>query len=113
MANRYRIDRETGKTLSLKCPCGYVKHDVMHLGTVLGEWQGTNKPLNYCGGLWIVDETGQSVSCKLCGKTSKEMSFNCAFCGKVTLIPVNFKEASTSGRVTIVQMSVHQTIVFS
>ena len=104
--------RPAGKTLSLKCPCGYIKHDVMHIGTKQGEWKGTTKPLNFCGGLWIVNETGQDVSCKLCGCRASSVAFQCSFCGKGTRVSVNYKEASTSGRAKVVQMSVHKTIIF-
>ena len=109
MAVRAKID---GKTLSLKCPCGYVKHDVMHLGVKKGQWKGSNKPLNYCGGLFLVSETGNNGYCKLCGFCTSSVDFNCAFCGKETRIPVNYREAATSGRVTILQMSVHKTVIF-
>ena len=109
MAARTKID---GKTLSLKCPCGYVKHDVMHIGVKKGEWKGKSKPLNYCGGLWIVNESGKNAYCKLCGFSASSVAFNCSFCGKETCIPVNYREASTSGRATILQMSVHKTVIF-
>ena len=116
MADKVSIDGQSksppGKTLSLKCPCGYVKHDVMHIGTKLGKWNGTSKPLNFCGGLWIVNETGQDATCKLCGASFSFVDFNCSFCGKETRIPVNYREASASGRTVILQMSVHKTIVF-
>lgn len=99
-----------GETLSLKCDCGYVKHDVMHLGP----WENREKRLlRFCGGLFLVNQQGDGVTCKKCGEFAKEIEFFCAFCTKVTKIPVQYRLAATSGQATIVQMSVHKTVVFS
>lgn len=106
------IDSQSGKTLSLKCPCGYVKHDLMHLGIKQGKWEGTKKPLNYCGGLVIVNESQQTVTCKLCGFAFKSVELHCSFCGKQTFMPVNYKEDLLAGRITVLQMSVHKTVVY-
>ena len=100
------------RTLSLKCPCGYVKHDAMHIGVKKGQWKGSSKPLNYCGGLWIVSEAGKNAYCKLCGVCTSSVAFNCAFCGRETRIPLDYIQASTTGRAKILQMSVHETVIF-
>lgn len=99
-----------GETLSLKCGCGYVKHDVMHLGL----WENREERLlRFCGGLFLVNQQGDGVTCKRCGQFTKEIGFHCAFCTKVTQIPVQYRVAAISGQATIVQMSVHKTVVFS
>lgn len=99
-----------GETLSLKCGCGYVKHDVIHLGP----WENREKRLlKYCGGLFLVNQQGDGVTCKKCGVFSNQIEFFCAFCSKVTTIPVQYRLAAISGQATIVQMSVHKTVVFS
>lgn len=98
------------ETLSLKCSCGYIKHDVIHLGI----WQDKeSKLLKYCGGLFLVNRAGDCVSCKKCGTNVPTIEFHCAFCGKVTLIPVKYREAGQTGNAVILQMSVHKTVVFS
>ena len=60
-----------------------------------------------------MNETGLDASCKLCGTCATKVKLHCSFCGKITVIPVNYREASSSGRTTIVQMSVHKTVIFN
>lgn len=99
-----------GETLSLKCPCGYIKHDVIHLGV----WENKEtRLLNYCGGLFLLNEGENGVSCKKCGTIATQIEFNCAFCGRVTQIPVEYGAAARRGQAIVVQMSVHKTVVFS
>ncbi len=99
-----------GETLSLKCPCGYVKHDVMHLGI----WENKERRLlNYCGGLFLVNEAGSGVTCKKCGTFASQIDFNCAFCSQESRIPVEYRLAKIRGQATVVKMSVHKTVVFS
>ena len=98
-----------GETLSLKCSCGYIKHDVMHLGV----WQDSEQTmLKYCGGLFLIDGD-DGVICKKCGIRSEGISFHCAFCSRVTVIPVKHRVAASAGRATTIQMSVHKTVIFS
>ncbi|CAJ0950373.1 unnamed protein product, partial [Mesorhabditis belari] len=66
-------------TLSLRCRCGYVKHDVMCLGDVVDK---EAKLFHFCGGLFIVKKKGR-VECAKCRKTSTKLTFTCAFCGLV------------------------------
>ena len=99
-----------GETLSLKCACGYVKHDVMHLGI----WEDReSRLLRFCGGLFLVNQQGDGATCKKCGQFVNEVEFFCAFCGRVTMIPVQYRHAVRAGQATVVQMSVHKTVVFS
>lgn len=99
-----------GETLSLKCACGYIKHDVMHLGV----WHDRqNRLLKFCGGLFLVDENGEGASCKKCSTTTNTIEFFCAFCSRTTTMPVSYRVAKIEGRATVVQMSVHKTVVFS
>ena len=99
-----------GETLSLKCACGYVKHDVIHLGA----WQNyQTRLLSYCGGLFILNSTGDGVTCKKCSLSVSSLEFHCSFCDRVTKVPVSYRVAKVEGRATVVQMSVHETIVFS
>ena len=99
-----------GESLSLKCPCGYIKHDVIHLGL----WENRDRRLlNFCGGLWIVNKEGSGATCKKCGTFVSQMEFFCAFCGKVTDIPVEYRAATSAGQAVIMQMSVHKAVVFS
>lgn len=98
------------ETLSLKCVCGYIKHDIMHLG----EWQCVGSCLlNYCGGLLQLNGTGDAVLCRKCSTTLTTVNFHCSFCDRVTDISVGYKTAEVEGRVTVMQMSVHKTILFS
>ena len=112
----------TFRTLSLKCPCGYVKHDVIHLGVF--EQKGSKRLLDYCGGLFLINPGGDGVTCKKCNALTKMIDFHCAFCNRVSNIgvmleqPVAAKQPTRQGgteapRVTVVQMSVHQTVVFA
>lgn len=99
-----------GETLSLKCACGYVKHDVMHLGI----WEDReSRLLRFCGGLFLVNQQGDGATCKKCGQFVNEVEFFCAFCGRVAKIPVQYRLAIIGGQATVVQMSVHKTVVFS
>jgi len=100
------------RTLSLKCPCGYIKHDVMHLGTF--EQHGKRQLLDYCGGLFMVNANGYGVSCKRCNKRDISIiRFHCAFCNRVTTMGVEYRVAKQVGKVAIIQMSVHETVVFA
>ena len=101
------------RTLSLKCPCGYIKHDVMHLGNF--EQHKGRRLLDYCGGLFLVNANGDGVTCKKCGNRGRSniIQFHCSFCNRVTNIGVQERIAKLEGRVTTVQMSVHTTAVFS
>ena len=87
------------RTLSLKCPCGYIKHDVMHLGTF--EQHGKRQLLDYCGGLFMVKRDISIIR------------FHCAFCNRVTTMGVEYRVAKQVGKVAIIQMSVHETVVFA
>ena len=99
-----------GESLSLKCPCGYIKHDVIHLGA----WEDRDRRiLNFCGGIWIVNKEGSGATCKKCGLRISQLEFFCAFCGRVTDIPVQYRVAASAGRAVVMQMSVHKTVVFS
>ena len=97
-------------TLSLKCPCGYVKHDVM----CLGERQnyGGQDLLKFCGGVFLVDSNGEGVTCRKCNKKSKMIEFHCSFCEKKTIIGVEYRVKKDTGCVFSMQMSVHKTLVF-
>lgn len=100
------------RTLSLKCPCGYIKHDVMHLGVF--EEHKRKRLLDYCGGLWLVNASGaDGVSCKKCNLRASRIEFHCSFCDRITNIGVEERVAKRQGKVTIVQMSVHKTVVFA
>ena len=99
------------RTLSLKCPCGYIKHDVMHLGFF--EQHKERRLLNYCGGLWLVNPGGDGVTCKKCRDRNKILQFHCEFCNRVSSIEVEERVAKLEGKVTTIQMSVHTTVVFS
>ena len=98
-------------TLSLKCPCGYIKHDVIHLGV----WQDKEQRiLQYCGGLFIIDDSGEAVTCKKCPTSNvKSIEFHCSFCNRVTVIGVQERVAKRSGKVSVMQLSIHKTFVFS
>ena len=96
------------ETLSLKCPCGYIKHDVM----CLGEWQNSQQILKFCGGLFIVDSSGEGVSCRKCNKKATKIDFHCSFCDRKTIIGVEYRVKKSSGRAVSMQMSVHKTVVF-
>ncbi len=98
------------ETLSLKCACGYIKHDIMHLGI----WQNrATNLLEYCGGLLQLNPTGDGVICRKCSTTLNTVNFHCSFCDRVSDISVRYEAAKIEGKVSIIQMSVHQTIVFS
>ncbi len=98
------------ETLSLKCACGYIKNDIMHLG----KWKQVGSSLlDYCGGLLQLNTTGDGVLCKKCSTTLKTVNFHCSFCDRVTDISVCYEAAKTDGKVTVVQMSVHKTFLFS
>ncbi len=98
------------ETLSLKCACGYIKHDIIHLGT----WQ--NRAINlldYCGGMLQLNPTGEGVICRRCSTTLNTVNFHCSFCDRVSDFSVRYEAAKTEGKVSVIQMSVHQTIMFS
>lgn len=98
------------ETLSLKCACGYIKHDVIHLGV----WQNQpQKLLKFCGGLFSVDRAQDVVRCTKCPSTTTTIEFHCSFCDRVTIMPVKYRVAAGAGNVTTMQMSVHNTVVFS
>ena len=97
------------ETLSLKCPCGYIKHDVM----CLGEWQNYGQRiLKLCGGLFILDSNGDGVTCRKCNKTCNVIEFHCSFCDRTTNIGVEYRVKGHTGRAVSMQMSVHKTVVF-
>lgn len=97
------------ETLSLKCPCGYIKHDVM----CLGEFQSySQRILKFCGGLFVVDSSGEGVTCRKCNKKAKEIEFHCSFCDRKTIIGVEYRVKKSSGRAVSMQISVHKTVVF-
>ena len=82
----------------------------MHLGV----WQDQKtRLLSFCGGLFILNSTGDGVICKKCSVSVSWIEFHCSFCDRVTNIPVSYRVAKVEGRATVVQMSIHQTIVFS
>ena len=96
-------------TISLKCPCGYIKHDV----ACLGEWEDYHQQiLNFCGGLFISDASGEGVVCRKCKRKVQEIRFNCPFCHRVTKIGVAYGVKASTGRAVYMQMSVHKTVVF-
>ena len=98
------------ESLSLKCGCGYIKHDVMHLG----EWKDYHQRLlKYCGGIFYVEKERDGVRCKKCGTRASSIELHCSICDRVTVLPVKYRSASRSGNTTTIQMSVHKTIVFS
>ena len=108
------------RTLSLKCPCGYIKHDVIHLGVF--EQQGRKRLLDYCGGLFLINAGGDGVSCKKCNTRVNTIDFHCSFCNRVSSIGVTMVEPVARQQVqggaeapgaTVLQMSVHQTVVFT
>jgi len=98
------------ETISLKCACGYIKHDIIHLGVWKNRATGL---LSYCGGLLELCVTEEGVRCKKCTAELKAVEFRCSFCENNSLVNMNYKEALASGRATIIQMSVHKTVVFS
>lgn len=103
------ITKTSNRTLSLKCPCGYIKHDVV----CLGRWHEREKRvLHYCGGLFLVNENGDGVTCKKCGAVTDTIEFFCAFCNKVTNISVEERLAKPAGRTMVVKMAVHDTVLF-
>ena len=97
------------ETLSLKCPCGYIKHDVMHLGI----WRNKDRSLlNYCGGLFLL-RGNYGVACNKCNILTESVDFSCAFCGRITAISVKDRaSAAAEGRAVTVQMSIHRTVLF-
>ncbi|KAL9989071.1 hypothetical protein ACROYT_G003579 [Oculina patagonica] len=96
-------------TISLKCCCGYIKHDVK----CLGEWEDSDQRiLRYCGGLFIPDASGEGVICRKCKRKTQEIRFNCPFCYRVTNIGVQYRVKANTGRAVYMQMSVHKTVVF-
>ena len=96
------------ETLSLKCPCGYIKQDVV----CLGEWHNYGQQiLKFCGGLFILDWNGDDVTCRKCNKKAKVMEFHCSFCDKSTNIGVEYRVKGHTGRAVSMQMSVHKTVV--
>ena len=98
------------RTLSLRCPCGYIKHDVMHIG----KWVDySNKVVQFCGGLFLIDGSGNSVSCKKCGNQASKIDFFCSFCSRNTEIGVQERIAKAAGKIEIMQMSIHKTVIFS
>ena len=98
------------RTLSLKCPCGYIKHDVMHLGI----WKNHHdRLLKYCGGLFMVKDSGDAVVCKKCSDIAERIEFNCAFCGRVTIIGVQERVSERAGKTVVMELSIHKTVVFS
>lgn len=96
-------------TISLKCPCGYIRHDVQ----CLGEWNDTNQGiLKYCGGLFIQDASGEAVICRKCKHETREIRLSCPFCYKITNIGVAYRVKANTGRAVSMQMSVHKTMLF-
>jgi len=94
-------------TLSLKWPCGYVKHDVMCLGDVVDQH---HMLFHFCGGLFILHQNG--VQCAKCNKTAKQIDFSCSFCGRQTTIPVQQSKPNASFKVK--QMDrMHRTFIFT
>ena len=97
------------ETLSLKCACGYIKHDVMHIGI----WQDRpGRIVKFCGGLFYVDKQKDVVRCKKCDTCANDIEFLCSFCERVTTMPVKYRMASEAGNVTAMKMSVHTSLVF-
>ena len=98
------------ETLSLKCPCGYVKHDVLHLGV----WQDRkNSLLIYCGGLFLM-KGNYGAACRKCKILTEIVEFNCAFCNRITTISIKDRaSAAAEGRAFTIQMNIHRTVVFS
>jgi len=96
-------------TISLKCPCGYIRHDVQ----CLGEWNDTNQGiLKYCGGLFIEDASGEAVICWKCKHETREIRLSCPFCYRITNIGVAYRVKANTGRPVSMQMSVHKTMLF-
>ncbi|KAJ7360352.1 hypothetical protein OS493_016984 [Desmophyllum pertusum] len=98
------------ETLSLKCPCGYIKHDVMCLGTFQNY---SERILKFCGGLFILDSSGEGVTCRKCNAKARKIEFHCSFCDRVAVIGVEYRVKANTGRAVSMQMSVHKTVVFS
>ena len=61
----------------------------------------------------MIDEDGKGVTCKKCRHKNDKTQFHCSFCNKTTIIPVQYRVANSSGNATVLQMSVHKTVVFS
>ena len=82
----------------------------MHLGL----WEDREtRLLRYCGGLLLVNQQGDGATCKKCGVFLNQVEFFCGFCGRVTTVPVQYRLAVVAGQATVVQMSIHKTVVFS
>ena len=96
-------------TISLKCPCGYIKHDVQ----CLGDWDDSKQCISkYCGGIFIQDASGEGVVCRKCKREIREIRLNCPFCHRITNIGVVYQVKEKTGRVVSMQMSVHKTMLF-
>lgn len=80
----------------------------------LGIWHDRDKRLlQFCGGLFYVNEEGDGVKCKKCSTFADKIEFICAFCNRATIIGVQERVAQPTGRSTVIKMPVHQTVVFS
>ena len=98
------------ETLSVKCSCGYVKHDIMHVGYW---YDKENSLMKLCGGLFLM-KGNSGVVCKKCNNSHEIVDFLCPFCDKAIKISVRDRVAAVvSGRASSVKMSVHKTVVFS
>ena len=60
-----------------------------------------------------MNEAGSGVTCKKCGTFAGKIEFFCSFCDLVTEIPVEYRVAAPAGRATVINMSVHKTVIFS
>lgn len=100
----------TIRTLSLKCPCGYIKHDVIHIGVYKDR---ENSLVKFCGGLFLIDSTKDVVTCRKCLTENSSIEFHCSFCDRKTVISVQERVQKSQGKVTVMQLSVHKTVVFS
>lgn len=96
------------ETLSLKCACGYIKHDVLHIGV----WQNSAECIvKFCGGLFNVDKEKDVIRCKKCDTHYPEMEFHCSLCERVTTMPVKYRVAYGAGNVVAMKMSVPTSLV--
>mmetsp|Transcript_18550 Transcript_18550/g.40275 ORF Transcript_18550/g.40275 Transcript_18550/m.40275 type:complete len:658 (+) Transcript_18550:80-2053(+) len=88
--------RDAGfRTLAVRCPCGYIKRDVMHLGG--------------CYSMFVVCETpggGFTVECTE-GHSLSTLAFNCALCKRVS----KFRFADKTPSKTI-EMELWKAVLF-
>ena len=90
-------------TISLKCPCGYIKHGIQ----CLGEWDASNQGMpKYCGGLFIQDASGEGVICRQCKRETREIRLSCPFCYRIPKIGVVYRVKANTGRAVSMQISV-------